>query len=356
MKAIVLKNPGNLVVEDVPKPSPGRGEALIKVTDCGVCGSDIRYLRGENPWAQHTLGEKRENPPNIIPGHEIAGVVAEVGEGADESLIGKRVGVLSFRADENCPWCRRDMRHLCVNTIHLGHGAGQGARDYYLGGMAEYVPVWAEHCYPLPDSVMSEQAAMLDPLCVGLHAVAQDAKPGASVVLIGTGVIGLCALQCARVMGATQIIAADVDDRHLDMAKRFGADHVVNVDREDLTTAALDATSGMGAWLVVDSVGIPLAKSLPLVIRGGRLALLAVHESQETFSTLLLAGERRVMTSANFDYPEFDAGIALLASGRVNVDELITHRFPIEQGVEAFRVAKSKQGGAIKVMIKVGDV
>jgi L-iditol 2-dehydrogenase len=352
MKAIVLRKTEDLIVEDVPKPSPGRGEALVKVTDCGICGSDIRYLHGENPWAQHTLGEVRANPPNIIPGHEVAGVIAEVGEGVDSGMIGKRVGVLCFKVDETCVWCRHDMRHICANTVHLGHGAGQHSRDYYYGGMAEYVPVWAEHCYPLPDSVTSEQAALLDPLCVGLHAIRQDAGPGKSLVIIGSGMIGLCAIQCARAMGVTQILAADVDDDHLAMAKRFGADRIVNVSRNDLREAIMDFTSGLGAWIVADAAGVPLAESLPLVIRGGRLCLLAVKDHQETISTLLLAGERKVMTSANFDYPEFTYGLDLLASGRVNVDELVTHRFPIEDGIEAFRVAESKEGGAMKVIIK----
>jgi L-iditol 2-dehydrogenase len=260
--------------------------------------------------------------------------------------------VLCFKVDESCPWCRRDLRHLCVNTIHLGHGAGQFGREYYYGGMAEYVPIWADHCYPLPDSVSDEQAAMLDPFCVGLHAVSPDAGPGRSVLLIGTGVIGMCALQCAKALGATQILCADIDDGHLAMAKRLGADEVINVDKQDLKQAVMDFTSGLGAWLVVDSVGMPMAKSLPLVIRGGRLALLAVKDREETISTLMLAGERKVMTCANFDYPEFTYGLELLASRRANVDELITHRFPLEQGLEAFRVMESKEGGAIKVMIR----
>lgn len=353
MKAIVLRTKEDLIVEDVPKPEPGSGEVLLKVTDCGICGSDIRYFHGENPWAQHTLGVHKPNPDNIIPGHEVAGVVAEVGEGVDPALIGKRMGVLCFKVDETCPWCRHDMRHICPNTVHLGHGAGQHGKKYYYGGMAEYVPTWANHCYELPDSITNEQAAMLDPLCVAIHAINYCGTfPGESVVVIGAGVVGLCAIQVARAVGCTRILAADVNDQHLAVAKHLGADVTVNVDREDLNKAVMDHTDGNGAWLVADSVGYPLAKSLPLVIRGGRLSLLAVKDHEETISTLLLAGERKVMTSANFDYPEFTEGIDLLASGRVNVDPMITHRFPIDQGVEAFRVAESKEGGAIKVMIK----
>ena len=337
---------------DVPKPAPGPGEALVRVTDCGVCGSDIRYLHGENPWAQHTMGEFRENPDNIIPGHEIAGVVAEVGEGVAPGLTGKRVAVLCFQVDETCTWCRRGMRHLCSNTIHLGHGAGQGDRHYYYGGMAEYVPVWAEHCVPLPDSVTSEQATLLEPLCVALHAVKPEAGPGASVVIIGSGVVGLCALLCVKARGVTEILAADVDDSHLEVAAKLGASRTVNVTKEELGDAVRGFTSGLGAWLVLDMVGNPLERTLPLVIRGGTLKLLAVKDHQENLSTLLLAGERKVMTSANFDPPEFAEGLDLIASGRVRVDDLITHRFPLERAVEAFGMMESKQGGAIKIVLK----
>ncbi len=157
---------------------------------------------------------------------------------------------------------------------------------------------------------------------------------------------------CARALGATKILVSDIKDSNLALAKKFGADGIVNVERDSLKEAVMDLTSGLGAWLVADSVGMPLAESLPLVIRGGRLALLAVKDRPDSLSPLLLAGERQVMTSANFDTPEFVQGLALLESGRVRLGDLITHRFPIEQGVEAFRVAESKDSGAIKVMIK----
>jgi len=261
MKAIVLRRKEDLVVADVPKPEPGRGEALVQVTDCGICGSDIRYLHGENPWAQHTLGEFRANPENIIPGHEVAGVVAAVGEGGDAGLIGKRVGVLCFKVDETCPWCRSDMRHLCMNTVHLGHGAGQHGRDYYYGGMAEYVPVWAEHCFPLPDSVSNEDAALLDPFCVGLHAVRDMGRASRS----SSSARGrsASARSCAPGRSGDEDPRRDIKDGHLALAKKFGADAAVNVEREDLKQAVLDFTSGLGAWLVADSVGMVLAQTTP---------------------------------------------------------------------------------------------
>jgi len=353
VKAAVLREKENLVVEDVPKPPLGREEVMLRVTDCGICGSDIRYFHGENPWAQHTLGEMRTNPPNIIPGHEVVGVVDEVGEDADKSLLGRRVAVLSFKVDETCYWCRRGERHLCPNTQHMGHGAGWGDQEYYYGGMAEYVPVWASHVFALPDHVPSADATLLDALGVAVHAV-ELSKPiaGESALVIGTGVIGLLAVQTLKAYGATTIMCADLDERHLEKGSKLGADRTINVRAQDLREVVRETTEGVGARVIIDTVGRTLEETLPILARGGRLIQLAVHDRQEQYNALLAAGERMVMTSANFRYEEYPIAMELLYSGRIQAEPLITHRFPIDQAVEAFSVADHKESsGAIKVII-----
>jgi len=353
MKAIVLHEKEKLSVEDVPEPPLERDEVMLRVTDCGICGSDIRYFHGENPWAQHTLGEKRENPPNIIPGHEVAGVVDDVGEDADKSLLGKRVAVLSFKVDETCYWCRRGERQLCPNTQHMGHGAGWGEQKYYYGGMAEYVPVWADHVFPLPDHVPNSDATLLDPLGVVVHAVGRsNIAPGESALIMGTGVLGLLAVQTLRAYGATNIICADLDDMHLDKGGKLGADRTVNVRTQDLKDVVRQATQGIGARVIIDTVGRPLEELLPILARGGRLVTLAVHDRAENLNQMWIAGEKLAMTSANFKYEEYPIAMELLYSGRVQAEPLITHRLPIEQGVEAFQAADNKaESGAIKVII-----
>jgi len=353
MRAVVLRTTEDLVVQDVPKPPLAPDEVMVRVTDCGICGSDIRYLHGENPWAQHTLGEMRENPRNIIPGHEVCGIVDEVGKDADPSLLGKRVAVLCFRTDESCYWCRIGERHLCPNTQHMGHGAGWGDQEYYYGGMAEFVAVWADHVYPLPDHVSSTNATLLDALGVAVHATELSRlKPGESALVIGTGVLGLLAVQTLKAYGSGDVICSDVSDSHLEIGRRLGADHTVNVRTEDVKEVVLDATKGFGARVIIDTVGRPLAETLPILARGGRLVTLAVHDRAEEFNRLLLAGEKSVLTSANFKYEEFPIAMDLLSSGRVKAEPLITHRFPIDQAVEAFSVADDKEtSGAIKVVI-----
>lgn len=353
MKAVVLHQTDRLSVEDVPKPRLGRNEVMLRVTDCGICGSDIRYVRGENPWAQHTLGEMRTNPRNIILGHEVAGIVDEVGEDADESLLGKRVAVLSFKTDETCYWCRRGERHLCPNTQHMGHGAGWGQQDYYYGGMAEYVPVWADHVYPLPDHVSGEEATFLDALGVVVHAVENSRLTlGDTSLVMGTGVLGLLAVQTLKAYGSTSVMCADLVDRHLQIGKQLGADKMINARYEDVQVAVMQATEDIGVRVIIDTVGTPLEEILPALARGGRLINLAVHDRNEGFNQLWSAGERLLMTSANFRYEEWPIAQELLYSGRVRVDPLITHRFTISQALEAFRIADDKEAsGAIKVII-----
>ena len=353
MKAIVLRRKEDLAVMDVPKPPLGSGEVMLRVTDCGICGSDIRYLHGGNPWAQHTLGEMRENPPNIIPGHEVVGIVDEVADDVDKSLIGKRVAVLCFKVDGTCWWCRHGEEELCPNTQHMGHGAGWGSMDYYYGGMAEYVPVWATHVFPLSDNVSSGAATLLDALGVVVHAANMaPIRPGESALVMGTGVLGLLAVQTLKAFGSTNVICADLDDYHLDKGRSLGADHTVNVGKQRLAEVIKAATGGIGARVIIDTVGRPLEEMLPILARGGRMVNLAVHDNREDYSQIWLAGQRTVMTSANFKYEDFPVAIDLLSSGRVQGDPLVTHFFPIEQGAEAFGVAENKeQTRAIKVVI-----
>lgn len=356
MKAVVFRGKDDVVVEDVPKPPLKPDEVMVRVTDCGICGSDVRYLHGENPWMQETMGIAQPNPPNIIPGHEVAGVVDEVGDGADKSLLGKRVAVLSFRVDGTCYWCRRGETQLCPNTRHLGHSAGWREQQFYYGGMAEYVPVWAENVFPLPDHVPTQNAALLDPFGVVVHAVEKSMlRTGESTLVMGTGVIGLLAVQTLRIYGATRIICADIVDLNLQKGLLLGADVAVNVKSGSLKDAVDSATDGIGARVIIDSVGRPTEELLPALARGGRLVTLVVRDKEEQLNQITVAGERQVMSSANFRYEDYTTSMSLLYSGRVQMEPLITHKFPIADAVHAFEVAENKDKyGAIKVIIEPG--
>ncbi len=352
MKAVVLVEPGKLEIRDVPKPSPKPGEALVKVTSCGICGSDLRYMQGENPWAQHTLGEMRTNPPNIILGHEIVGVIAEVGKDVPKDRIGERVAVLCFQVCGSCEWCSVGMENLCPNTAHLGHGAGWGESEYYYGGMAEYVPVWENHCLSIPESMTDDEAVMLDAVGVAVHAVSlADYEIGESTLVIGAGPLGLCIAQCAIGMGAKPLIISETNQTALSLAKEYGINVCINPKEQDLKEAVLEAT-GIGAQVVFDTVGLPLEETLPLIARGGKLFLLAVKEKNLSISPMLLSGERKIQTVANFRLDDFPTAIELLSEKAVRMDKIVTHHFQITDALEAFATAENReQTGAIKVVI-----
>ena len=129
MKALVLKSSKSLEVMDVPKPVLSSGQVMVKVSKCGLCGSDIRYFHGENPWAKQTLQMNIPNPPNIILGHEFVGEVVEVFDSTDENLIGKRVGIQTWTACGRCESCRHGQENFCRETKHLGHGQGWGEME-----------------------------------------------------------------------------------------------------------------------------------------------------------------------------------------------------------------------------------
>jgi len=362
MKAAVLKSPQILKVADIPRfrPEPGgEPQVVIKVGACGVCGSDLRYYKGENPWALHTLGRSVPNPPNIVLGHEYAGTVVEVGDSRYEGLMNARVAVLCFLTCGSCDACRSGNENLCKNTIHMGHGAGWGKRDYYPGGMAEYALAWARGCYVLPDEITFEEAAMLDVLGVGLHAAKRGRiSPGRPVLVMGSGPIGSAIAQSARALGAGKIIVTDIYDKALDIARETGIDIALNAQglkARDIATMVLDATGGEGVAAAFDTVGTPetLQTGLTALAETGILVNLAVHSGKLDLETLQLSSERTITTSCNFYPSEYGETLRLLQAGYYNVKPWITHRFPLDEVPRAFDVLFHKsEYGAYKAVIK----
>ncbi len=351
MLAAVLKGPGNLSVERVPIPAPAADELLCEVAACGICGSDLRYLAGENPWAKHTLGVEKPNPPDMILGHEVAGVVQEGGRGV-------RAGLLAFRTCGRCPECRRGAGQLCRETAHLGHGAGWEDRRFNPGGMAEFMPIWRENVYPLPDHVSFDQATFLDGLGVAMHAVDRAGiRGGDRIAVLGAGPIGLLIMQVALADGAAGALVSDVYDAALACALELGAEAVI--DGRDSSPEAVAAevrarSDGRGVAAVFDSTGdISVQQAaLGMLAPGGTLMLMAGAADGLRLSTRELAGERVVTTSSNNLPVEFARGLALLASGTVRVDAMITHTFDLAEAPRAFEVAADKhRTGAIKVII-----
>ncbi|UCH34763.1 MAG: alcohol dehydrogenase catalytic domain-containing protein [Armatimonadota bacterium] len=355
MKTAVLSD-GAITVRDVPEPPLAPDHVMVRVRACGICGSDLRYMAGENPWAQHTLGVRKPNPPRMVPGHEVAGEIVAVGDPAMAHRIGERVVMMAFRGDDTCYYCRRGFHNLCENTSHLGHAAGWAELDLNPGGMAELCPIWAENAYTLPDSISFEDATLLDGAGVALHAVhVGGVQSGEPVAVTGCGSIGLLIVQVAKALGAGPVVAIDVADKPLALAGELGADLVLNARESDVAAAVTRATDGLGAATSFDTVGADatIAQSLCLLRRGGTAVMLAVELRDAKLPMSCIAGERGLRVAANFAYDEFPEVIEMMAAGQIRGGPMITHVFPLDETPRAFETARAKaQSGAIKVVIQ----
>jgi len=355
MNAAVLRAPETLDVLPIPVPEVGPDELLIRVASCGICGSDLRYFAGENPWALHTLGKAQPNPPNMVLGHEFGGTVVEAGSDRLRDWIGARVVVAPYDTCGRCKACRTGREHLCPNTIHTGHGAGWGTMNFYPGAMAAYCRAWAKRCYRIPDSLSFDEAALLDIAGVAYHALRRaEMEPGKTVCVIGTGPLGLSAARLAQLFGASAVFCVDLYDHPLALAERSGARTFNATLQPDWPERVCALTDSWGVDAVLDTVGTEsaLAEGRRILAPGGTMVMLAVHAAPVAFPMTELGRERTLRSSANYTFPDFQATVDLAASGRLVLGDLVTHRLPLRNVREGFDMLMHKQEtGALKVLI-----
>jgi len=355
MRAAILTGRRRIQVEDVPRPSPAAGWVLMKVEACGICGSDLRYYEGENPWSLHTLGYHKPLPERMVLGHELAGVIAEVGPGGDPSRVGERIVALCFLVCGKCPSCLRGAPQLCPNTQHLGHGAGFDDWDLNPGGYADYCLLWEAGAVPLPETISFDDATFLDGLAVAVHAVKRSrVGEGDHCLVLGCGPIGLLCAQVAAARGA-RVIATETNPSARAHAERLVPGQVLDPAAADVAAVALEATSNFGVQAVIDTTGKLSAQEagIACLAPAGGMVFLAGPAEGLPLGLKQIAGERWYSTSANFDPPEVNEAIDLLAAARVRLDGLVTHRFPLEQAAEALDVmARKAETGAYKIIIR----
>ena len=355
MKAVVLRKPKDMILMDIPRPTlTEANHVLVKVEACGICGSDVRYWAGENPWALHTLGKHVDNPPDMVLGHEFAGVVAEVNAPEVEHLLGKRVGVQAFRVCGECALCRSGHENLCKNTLHIGHAQGWSGMDFFPGGYAEYCLAWADLLHPMDDHVAFEEEAMRDILGVAVHAVGRATiREGATVLCIGGGPAGLSIAQVAKTRGARHVVISDPSPLARGIIEQY--EGFTSVD--PTIKALADALRGQRCAAIFDSVGTAatMLEALPLLAEAGTYVNLAVHDTLFTFNAMALGSERTMTATSNAFYRDEREAHALIASGAVDVKPMITHHFPLEDFAQAFALLLREPKEAYKVVFQIGD-
>lgn len=358
MKAAVCHEFGKpLVIEDVILDPPQKGEIQVRMVACAVCHSDIHRVRGD-------FGG---NLP-MIAGHEAAGIVEEIGEGVTLVRPGDRVIVSLLRSCGRCFYCQTGQPHLCEfdfplatqNRLHTQRGQPieQGIK---VAGFAERVVVDQSQAVPMPEDMPLDRACLLAcGVITGLGAVVNTARvrPGESVVVIGTGGVGLNSIQGAALAGAYPIIAMDLLESKLEAARAFGATHTINAAQEEAPDQVVRRlTSGRGADYVFVAVGSTAAASqgLNMIRRGGTEVLVGIPPAGATISVEvrgMVNNERKILGSSmgstrlSVDVPRL---VALYKQGRLKLDELITARYSLEQINEAMEAVE--RGEALRNVI-----
>ncbi len=345
MRAAVLQTRGVMQMETRPKPVPGPGEVLVRVHSVGVCGSDVHY------YTHGKIGPFVVEKPLVL-GHEMAGIIEEVGKGVSASRVGERVAVEPGVPDRTCSFCRSGRYNLCPNVQFMATPPVDGA-------FVDYIVSPADFAFALPANVTLEEGAMIEPLSVGVYAVHRsEMKVGQSVVILGAGPIGLVTLQSARAAGAGALIVVDLDASRLELAKKLGATATINPTEQDTSEAILALTQGSGLDIVFEAVGSPktAALAIHLVKRGGRVTMIGLPPEDNFPYPLVAAMAKEADIVTVFRYANvYPAAIALVSEGRINVKALITHRFSLEKAEEALLLSNSRTDGVVKALVEIGS-
>jgi len=342
-QSAVLTELKHIKLENRPRPKPGPTQVVIQMKSVGICGSDVHY------YAHGSCGIFKVNGP-IVLGHECSGVVAEIGSKVQNLKPGDRVALEPGIPCRYCIQCRTGNYNLCPDVQFL-------ATPPYDGSLAQFILHESDFCYKLPDHVSFEEGALLEPLSVGVYACERgQILAGQSVLVQGAGPIGLVSLLAAKACGATRVIVADIKADRLEVAKRCGADAVVLSNEPQFTEAVRRANNNALVDAAIDCSGAESAiRSAVYCIRnGGRLMLVGRGSSPSVNFPLFEAADREIDVIGVFRYKNiYPKSLELVASGKIDVKPLVTHRFGLEQVTEAFETALHGKGGAIKVAVNI---
>jgi (R,R)-butanediol dehydrogenase/meso-butanediol dehydrogenase/diacetyl reductase len=337
MQAAFCRGVGKLVVDAVERPTPGPGEVVVRVRNCGICGSDLHWFHDQMMI------------PAVCPGHEIAGEVADVGAGVGGLAAGDAVAVEGIASCGVCRYCvaGTDQRCMAIGVVGMT----------IPGGFAEYVKMPARHCFRVPAGVDFPTAALSEPLGVAVHGVRlADLEIGQRVAVLGAGTIGLMAVVAARAGGAGEIVVTARRPQQKAAALALGADRVVDEKDPEGFGDTLDAPVD----LVIETVGgtaDTLDTAAAVCRPGGTICVLGAFTKAPTFPALfVLAKELRIIGSFVYSRAgaraDYDIVLDILRRRGKQIGEtLVTHRYPLAKISEAFQTASDKTTGAIKVTI-----
>ncbi|ENA29868.1 MULTISPECIES: Zn-dependent oxidoreductase [Pseudomonas] len=341
MKAFQVRAPHEFSLAQVETPVAAPGEVVVGVAYAGICGSDMHIIHGQNAFVRFPR----------VTGHEFAGVVQEVGEGVETLSVGDRVCVDPVISCGTCYPCRIGRSNVCTHLQVIGVH-----RD---GGFSERVSVPAENAHKLPEGMPLSHAALVEPYSIALNVLDRmQPQPGDSVLVYGAGVIGLTIVQMARALGLTDITVTDVIDTRLQTARALGATCTINGQAQDVESVMKEQTGGEGVPLIVDAACIPAL--MPQIVRlaspAGRIGLLGFNAAPSDLVQLEMIKKELTLVGSRLNNRKFPRVIELMATGKLNAQDLISHRVAFDDMPEAIDLIESHPEQTRKVLVELMHV
>lgn len=329
-------------IAEEPRPEVTPGHVVVKIEYNGICGSDVHFFK-DGRVGDCVLRDK------FVLGHEVSGTVVEVGGGVKHLKVNDRVALEPGYACGKCEFCKSGRHNLCPEMKFF-------AAPPVAGALKEYVSHPADMCFKLPENVSTMEGALVEPLAVGLHATSLGGVSlGQSVVILGAGCIGLVTLLSAKARGASRVIVADLHDKRLEFARNMGADYVINVQKEDLLQR-IGEILGDGPDVVFETAGSPvtIAQTPHVAKKGGTIVLVGMSSESEIKYNFFQAMEKEVTIKCVFRYRNlYPAAIAAISGGSINVKQIVTHEFTLDESNKAFATVVEDAQNVVKGIIKM---
>ena len=337
MRQAIMTQPGKIILREVPQPEIQPDEVLIQVKRIGVCGSDIHVYHGLHPYTSYP----------VVQGHEVSGVIAELGAQVKGFSRGDTVVFMPQVTCGTCYPCRHGMYHICDNLKVMGFQTSGAAQEYF--------PVKAEMVLKLPETVSLDHAALVEPIAVAVHALARFGNvAGLNVLVLGAGTIGNLVAQVAVASGAKRVMITDVSPYKLEKARQCGLEYVVNAAQEDLGQAILSTFGPDKADLILECVGVQdtITQAVTNARKGSPIVVVGVFGEKPVVDLGLLQDrELSLIGTLMYQKKDYERAIELVTNGKLHLDQMVTHRFPFEDYLHAYQAIESSDGKYMKVMI-----
>ena len=337
MKVVYVEEPGKIEIREKEMPTLKKGEALLKIKYCGICGADVATFTGNQPFTTYPR----------IPGHEFSAEIVEIEENDRGLKVGDIVTANPYFNCGHCYSCERGIVNACTDNQTMGV-----QRD---GSFAEYVAMPIERIYP-GKGLSAKTLALIEPFSIGYHAVSRGhVKPGHKVLVIGAGAIGIFAAISAKLKGA-EVYISDVFEKRLENALKFGVDGIIDVSKEDLLERTKEITNGNGFDICIEAVGqsATFLNCIDAAAFGADIILIGNGKKETTFNhSILLKKELNVYGSRNALKKDFLELIDLISSGKINVDHIVSDIFDKEDAIKGFDALVHNDGSRFKVLIKM---